>query len=98
MPARFTVDEENLVIEMSWVGEIANIQRVVYDAANYLFEHGRGNHGTEDAPREFGDITDQERLDLVYNHFTEVAVNAADTWVATEAQRIARENAEKHEL
>ena len=98
MSAKFTVSNGNLIIEMDWIGELAKIQRVVFDAAAYLFDKGFGNHGTEEAPRTFEDLDNQEKLDLVYNHFTRVAVNAADTWISIEAQRVAREATVPHEL
>ena len=96
MPAKFTVDGMNLEIEMTWTGKLENIQRVVFDAAEYLFSKNYGNHGTEEEPRTFEDLSNQEKLDLLYNHFTQVAVNAADTWVSTEAQRVAREATVPH--
>ena len=98
MPAKLTVDGMNLEIEMTWTGKLENIQRVVFDAAEYLFSKNYGNHGTEEEPRTFEDLSNQEKLDLLYNHFTQVAVNAADTWVSTEAQRVAREATVPHEL
>jgi len=76
MAAKFTVQGTNLLIEMDWLGTLESIQRVVQNAAAYLFDKGFGNHGTEEEPRVFADLTPQEWLDIVYNHFTTVAVNA----------------------
>jgi len=76
MSAKFTVQGTDLIIEMDWTGELEKIQRVVFDAAEYLFSKNYGNHGTEEEPRVFADLTPQEWLDIVYNHFTTVAVNA----------------------
>ena len=98
MPATFTVSNGNLIIEMTWENELEKVQRVVFDAAAYLFDKGFGDHGTEEEPIVFDDLSAQQKLNLVYNHFTRVAINAADTWVSTEAQRIAREATIPHEL
>ena len=98
MSAKFTVQNGDLEIEMTWVGLTDKIQRVVEDAAAYLFNKGYGDHGTEEEPRDFDDQSNQERLNMVYNHFTTVAKNAADTWASTEAQRVAREATVPHEL
>ena len=98
MAAKFTSVNGNIEIEMTWLGTTENIQRVVYNAAELYFSRGAGDHGDEDNPRTFEDQSPQERLDIVYNHFTKVAVNAADTWDSTEAQRVANEATVPHEL
>ena len=98
MPAKFSVDNGEVVITMTWQNSQEVIERVVYDAAAYLFDKGFGNHGTEEEPIVFSDLSPQQKLNLVYNHFTQVAKDAADTWVSVEAQRIAREATIPHEL
>ncbi len=97
MSATFTVDGDDIIITMTWQKPKAIVERVIGNAAAYLFDKGFGDHG-EDGERLFDDVKYQEQLDLVYNHFTTVAINAADTWVSTEAQRVAREAAEPHDL
>ena len=98
MSAKFTVENGDLEIEMTWLGSVENVQRIVGNAAAYLFSKGYGDHGTEEEPRDFADQSNQEQLDMVYNHFTTVAKNAADTWYSTEVQRVAREATVPHEL
>jgi len=98
MAAEFEVVNGDIIIRMEWRSSAENVERVVSDAAAYLFSKGFGDHGTEEEPRTFDDLSNQEKLDMLYNHFTQVAINAADTWVSTEAQRIAREAAIPHEL
>ena len=97
MPAEFEVINDDIIIRMEWTNTQEVAERVVSNAAAYLFSKGQGDHG-EDGERLFSDLGNQEQLDLVYNHFGTVAKNAADTWVSTEAQRIAREATIPHEL
>ena len=98
MAAEFSVDNGEVVITMTWQNSQEVIERVVFDAAAYLFAKGFGDHGTDEEPIVFGDLNAQQKLNLVYNHFTQVAKDAADTWVSVEAQRIAREATIPHEL
>ncbi len=64
---------------------------VVNLAAEYLFAHGKGDHGTEKEPIVFADLSDADKLALVEEHQKEVIVNLANSWKSTEAQRAARE-------
>ena len=98
MSATFKTSGENVSVVMEWTKPQAVITRVVGNAAAYLFDKGQGNHGTEEAPRLFEDLSNQEMLDLVYKHCGQVVVDLANTWEATEAQRVAREATVSHEL
>jgi len=98
MTAAFEIEGTDITIRMEWANSVDIIQRIVLNASSYLFDKGFGNHGTDEEPREFSDLSNQEQLDLVYNHFTTVAINLANTWVSTEAQRVARDATIPHEL
>jgi len=98
MAAKFSASSGNISVVMEWTKPQAVITRVVGNAAAYLFDKGQGNHGTEEAPRLFEDLSNQEMLDLVYNHCGQVVVDLANTWEATEAQRVAREATVPHNL
>ena len=54
-------------------------------AAKYLFLKGRGNHGTEEEPRFFSDLSNQEKLQIVTEWRIEGVYNMAATQVADEA-------------
>jgi len=54
-------------------------------AAKYLFNKGRGDHGTEEEPRTFDDLSNQEKLQLVTEWRIEGVYNMAATQVADEA-------------
>ncbi len=79
---------------------IAERNAVVVDAAHYLFDLGRGDHGTEEDPKTFTDLSDADRLTLVTDHQKQVIVDAANTYVSNRDQTVAREAAEdtKHTL
>ncbi len=64
---------------------------VVNQAAEYLFAHGKGDQGTEEAPKVFGDLTDTEKLEIATDYQKQVIVDAANTFKSNTAQTIARE-------
>ena len=73
---------------------------VVGDASEYLFEHGRGDHGTDEDPIVFADLTNADKLALVQTHQKEVIVALANSFRSNRDQKEAREAAEasKHSL
>jgi len=98
MPITPTLDGDNVTITATWTGLLTVVQRTVDDAAHYLFNMGRGDHGTEEEPRIFTDLSNQEKLDLVYNHITQVVKDMADDYVSNLAQAAARDAVIPHEL
>jgi hypothetical protein len=70
---------------------IVKNNEVVNDAAELLFERGQGDHGTEEEPKTFEDLTAQDKLDLVKVHQKQVIVDLANTGKSQAAQKEARE-------
>ena len=64
---------------------------VVEAASEYLFEH-EGDHGDEENPIVFKDLSQDEKLALVIAHQKRVIVDLANTWKSNQAQRAARAN------
>lgn len=73
---------------------------VIGDAAALLFERGQGDHGTEEKPKTFEDLTAQDKLNLVKAHQKQVILDLANTGKSQKAQTVARklEEVNKHTL
>lgn len=69
----------------------AKVQSVMGDAAHLLFDRGMGDHGTEETPIVFDDLTNQEKLDIVDRYVWRGVLALANSYKSEEAQRIARE-------
>ena len=98
--ATFTVSGTDTTVKFEYTALTTLIQSIVGSASEYLFEHGYGNHGTEEAPKVFADLTSQDKLDLVGEHLQQVIVDLANTQKSTKAQETARiaEEESKYEL
>ena len=65
-----------LRVDGTWLAS----QELLEDFAEYLWNHGYGNHGTEEEPIEFADLTTAQKLALLDAHIIRVALDcAADT-------------------
>jgi hypothetical protein len=100
MAGTYFVTGNDVTLRFEWTLPIVDALSIVGDCAEYLWNHGYGDHGTEEAPILFANITDQQKVDIVDRHFADVAVNAANTFKSQKAQEAARasEDAHKHSL
>ena len=96
----FEVNGTNLTIEFSYTGPLTTVQEIIEDAARYLFSHGKGDHGTEEEPIIFEDLSNNERLALVDKYVKRVILDMANSHKSNAAQKVAREAAaaEEYEL
>lgn len=100
MTGKFTVSGSNTTVEFSYTALTATIQSIVGGCAEYLWEHGYGDHGTSENPILFTSLSNQQKLDLVDAHVKNVIVDAANTQKSVKAQEAARvaEELSKHSL
>jgi len=103
MAAKFTVDGSDVTVCLEYTAPIAKAQDVIGDAAHYLYDHGKGDHGTDEEPTTFDDLSNQDKLDLVDAHVKQVILDLSNAYminVAKEAARVAAESdiAETHDL
>jgi hypothetical protein len=100
MTAKFTVSGASTTITFSYTALTGQIQSIVGGCAEYLWEHGYGDHGTEEIPILFASLTNQQKLDLVDEHLRRVVLDAANTQKSLRAQEAARttEEASKYTL
>lgn len=98
--ATFTTTGDNTTITFKYTGLTTVIQNIVGDAAEYLWNHGYGNHGTEESPIVFSSLTNQQKLDLVGEHVKNVIINEANDNKNNKAIELTRvtEEASKYSL
>jgi len=98
MAGTFEVSGANTIIRFEYEASTAMLQKVVGDAAEYLFDHGKGDHGDEENPIVFADLTNQDKLDLIDEyHIRQGTLNMAKTFKSNRDQTIARELAAQEE-
>ena len=64
-------------------------------AAEYLFNHGLGDHGTEEKPITFESLTAAQKLTLVTDYQKQVVVDLANTQKVNKAMESARATEEE---
>ena len=96
MAAVFEVENGSLRVTFTYVSPTAKMQEVAEDAAHYLWEHGYGDHGTEEEPIEFEDLTNQGKLDLIDQHVKRVIIDIATDYHVNNEQFLAREAAQEY--
>ena len=100
MTSKFTVNGTETTVHFEWTTTTANILSIVGDCSEYLFNHGYGDHGTEEEPIVFADLNNNQKLALVEAHLRDVIINASNTFKSIKAQDAARDAEElsKYEL
>lgn len=91
MAGSFEVIGSDIKVHFEYQAPTATVISIVGDAAEYLFDKGFGNHGDEENPIVFGDLSNQDKLDLVDDHVRKVIINLANTFKSQAAQVAARE-------
>ena len=86
MTGTFEVNENNTKIVFEYEALTATILNIVEDASQHLFDKGYGNHGTEENPILFNELSNQEKLDIVDTHLKRVVINLANTYKSVKAQ------------
>ncbi len=94
MAAAFEVDGNNLMIKFEYAGPLAKTQEVAVAAAHYLWEHGYGDHGTDEEPILFDDLSNNEKLVLIDKHVKRVIMDAAHTYHVNARQSAERKAAQ----
>jgi len=90
MTSKFTISGDQTTITFSWTALTEKIVSIVGDCSEYLWEHGYGDHGTEETPIVFDDLNNNQKLALVEAHLKDVIINASNTFKSVRAQDAAR--------
>jgi len=82
MSAEFEVSGTDVIVRFEYTAPIVTAQKAITDAAHYLWDHGYGNHGTEEEPILFSSLSNQDKLNIVSTHLKTVIIDAARTYDA----------------
>jgi len=93
MAAVFKVENGNLRVTFTYIAVLDRMQEVTEDAAHYLWEHGHGDHGTDEEPIEFDDLNNNQKLALLDQHVRRVVIEAAKAYHVNDLQEQARQDA-----
>ena len=83
-------------VAFSYTATTAKIVEVLSDASEALFDRGLGDHGDEETPIVFADLSNQDKLDIVDGYIKDVIVNMANSQKIKAAKDAVE--VEKHEI
>ena len=83
-------------VSFKYTATTAKIVAVVGDASEMLFDRGLGDHGDEETPIVFADLTNKEKLDIVDGYIKDVIVNMANAKLLSKAKDAVE--VENHEI
>lgn len=100
MPASFIVNGSTVTIRFEWHNvPIAKAQEIVGNAALYDWLRGLGPTVEQDdemVQKPWGDLTNQEKLDMVFQAAQRLIIAQAKSAYVNEAQNSAKETAQEY--
>lgn len=92
--AIFVTADGKTTIKLEYTATTDKVEAVIGDCSHYLFDRGYGDHGSEEEPVVFGDLTNNQKLKIVDDHVRKVLIDTAKAYNSEKAQTDAREAAE----
>ena len=86
MSATVTTDSGDTTVSFAYTATTEKIVSVVGDASEALFDRGLGDHGDEETPIVFDDLSNQDKLDLVDAYIKDVIINMANAKLLSKAK------------
>jgi len=86
MSATVTTDNGNTTVSFAYTATTEKIVSVIGDCSESLFDRGRGDHGDEETPIVFDDLSNQDKLDLVDAYIKDVIINMANAKLLSKAK------------
>lgn len=84
----------NITVTLTYTAAAQKVTDTLDNAAQYLFGRGFGDHGTEETPREYSDLSNSEKLDIIDEYVKKTIIDAARTHRVNSAVDAEREEAE----
>jgi len=94
MASSFTVIGANTKVDFNYTAPTATIINVVGGAAEYLWDLGKGNHGTIEDPIVFSGLSNIQKLTIVDDYLKGVILDLANNQKSIKAQKLARDTEE----
>jgi len=99
MSGSFEIDGDQITIVFEYAVNLAKGQQTITDAAHGLWDRGAGDHGDEENPIVFDDLSNQQKLDLVDAYVKQKVLGVASRYITNVARVQAWQDAEdSHEL
>ena len=93
MAGTFTTSGGDTTMKLQYVAETAKVQEVVGDAVNLLWDRGLGDHGDDDNPIVWGDLSNQDKLDILDGYVKSVILGLAREYEVKAQTAAARDQA-----
>jgi len=93
MTGTFTVIGDEIKIEFAYQADAAKVENTITDASNRLWDQGFGDHGDEENPIVFGDLTNNQKLAIVDQAVKAFIIDNATLFRSSNAAEIARDGA-----
>lgn len=77
MTINVTRNNGTSTVTLEYTANTAKINGILLNAAMELWDRGLGDHGPEESPIEFNDLTNQEKLDLIDSYVKRVVQDLA---------------------
>lgn len=74
------VDGANTTLTITYTAANAKVNDTLTRAAHYLWDHGKGDHGTDDSPIVWDDLTAQDKLDILGDQIKQELLDKAKTY------------------
>ncbi len=91
MSATFKVVGNQTQVDASWIASTPKMQNTVGFFAQQQFDRGQGDHGTEEEPRTFDDLSWQEKLDIWFDYVTTMSLNDSKAYRLELSNKATRE-------
>ncbi len=98
MTASFLIDGQNVTVKFEYTSTIMNATNIVDLMAKELFKRGRGDHGTEEEPIVFGDLSNQDKLNLMDAYWLNIMLAFAKQRNLDDKKELAAEDAADDEI
>ena len=95
MTIKRTVSAGNVTYTITRTGVTSVLDATLTFAAHYWWDAGMGEHGTQEVPVTFEELTVQQKMNIVEEMYARVTKDAARTYNSITAQNAARITADQ---
>ncbi len=94
MTGSITVKNGNATLKFEYSSSTEKMNNRAGDAVHELWDRGQGNHGTEEEPIEWDDLSVQDKVDILDEYINTVIKNMAKQYHGSAAAKAGRDVAE----
>ncbi len=94
MTGSITISGGDATLKFEYTRPTAKMNNRAGDAVHELWDRGQGNHGTEEEPITWGDLSVQDKVDILDEYINTVIKNMAKQYHGSAAAKAGRVGAE----